>query len=100
MLPIAIGADDAAIELKNLLITHLKQRGFAVTDYSLETIQGLGYNIDYRELRACDFGAPTIRKRFFMVMRCDGARVDGLFFGTRHWRHHLTECAECRRREN
>ncbi|EMD1840210.1 MULTISPECIES: ribose 5-phosphate isomerase B [Raoultella] len=37
MLPIAIGADDAAIELKNLLITHLKQRGFAVTDYSLET---------------------------------------------------------------
>ena len=38
-------------------------------------IQGLGYSIDYRELRACDFGAPTIRKRFFMVMRCDGERV-------------------------
>ncbi|HCT8361112.1 TPA: DNA cytosine methyltransferase [Klebsiella aerogenes] len=38
-------------------------------------IQGLGYNIDYRELRACDFGAPTIRKRFFMVMRCDGENV-------------------------
>ncbi|MGR7688962.1 DNA cytosine methyltransferase [Klebsiella aerogenes] len=38
-------------------------------------IQGLGYNIDYRELRACDFGAPTIRKRFFMVMRCDGESV-------------------------
>ncbi|EPM4187514.1 DNA cytosine methyltransferase [Klebsiella aerogenes] len=38
-------------------------------------IQGLGYNIDCRELRACDFGAPTIRKRFFMVMRCDGESV-------------------------
>ncbi len=38
-------------------------------------IQGLGYHIDYRELRACDFGAPTIRKRFFMVMRCDGEIV-------------------------
>lgn len=36
---------------------------------------GLGYNVDYREMRACDFGAPTIRKRFFMVMRCDGLQV-------------------------
>ncbi|AUU95659.1 MULTISPECIES: DNA cytosine methyltransferase [Klebsiella] len=38
-------------------------------------ISGLGYTIDYRELRACDFGAPTIRKRFFMVMRCDGETI-------------------------
>ncbi|ECY3258066.1 DNA cytosine methyltransferase [Salmonella enterica subsp. enterica serovar Alachua] len=38
-------------------------------------VAGLGYNIDYRELRACDFGAPTIRKRFFMVMRCDGQGI-------------------------
>ena len=38
-------------------------------------INGLGYTVDYRELRACDYGAPTIRKRFFMVMRCDGVPV-------------------------
>lgn len=38
-------------------------------------VNGLGYCIDYRELRACDFGAPTIRKRFFMVMRCDGEEI-------------------------
>jgi DNA (cytosine-5)-methyltransferase 1 len=38
-------------------------------------VAGLGYNVDYREMRACDYGAPTIRKRFFMVMRCDGAAV-------------------------
>lgn len=36
---------------------------------------GLGYVVDFRELRACDYGAPTIRKRFFMVMRCDGKPV-------------------------
>ncbi|HBU8848896.1 DNA cytosine methyltransferase [Citrobacter sedlakii] len=35
-------------------------------------VKGLGYAVEYRELRACDYGAPTIRKRFFMVMRCDG----------------------------
>lgn len=36
---------------------------------------GLGYTVESRELRACDYGAPTIRKRFFMVMRCDGQPV-------------------------
>lgn len=40
-----------------------------------QLVTGLGYAVDHRELRACDFGAPTIRKRFFMVMRCDGVPV-------------------------
>lgn len=40
-----------------------------------QLVSGLGYAVDHRELRACDFGAPTIRKRFFMVMRCDGVPV-------------------------
>lgn len=38
-------------------------------------VAGLGYVVDFRELRACDYGAPTIRKRFFMVMRCDGKPI-------------------------
>ncbi|WP_320726002.1 DNA cytosine methyltransferase [Enterobacter ludwigii] len=38
-------------------------------------VKGLGYDVEYRELRACDYGAPTIRKRFFMVMRCDGEPI-------------------------
>lgn len=38
-------------------------------------IAGLGYVVDFRELRACDYGAPTIRKRFFMVMRRDGKPI-------------------------
>jgi len=40
-----------------------------------QLVAGLGYAVDHRELRACDYGAPTIRKRFFMVMRCDGVPV-------------------------
>jgi len=36
---------------------------------------GLGYSIDHRELRACDYGAPTIRKRFFLIARCDGQPI-------------------------
>ncbi|HHT0192197.1 TPA: DNA cytosine methyltransferase [Raoultella planticola] len=38
-------------------------------------VAGLGYDVDFREMRACDYGAPTIRKRFFMVMRRDGQPI-------------------------
>ena len=38
-------------------------------------LRGLGYAVDWRELRACDYGTPTIRKRFFMVARCDGLPI-------------------------
>ncbi len=31
-----------------------------------------GYAVEWKQLRACDFGAPTIRKRLFLVARCDG----------------------------
>ncbi len=38
-------------------------------------INGLGYNVEFRELRACDYGAPTIRKRLFMIARCDSKPI-------------------------
>jgi len=38
-------------------------------------IRTLGGKIQWRELRACDFGAPTIRKRFFAVIRFDGLPI-------------------------
>ncbi|HDX8789458.1 TPA: DNA cytosine methyltransferase [Klebsiella michiganensis] len=45
------------------------------SEQSKRLITGLGYVVDFRELRACDYGAPTIRKRFFMVMRRDGQPI-------------------------
>lgn len=38
-------------------------------------LRRLGYRVEWRELRACDYGAPTIRKRLFLVARCDGAPI-------------------------
>ncbi len=35
----------------------------------------LGYDIEHRELVAADYGAPTIRKRFFLIARCDGKPI-------------------------
>ena len=34
-----------------------------------------GYKVDWRALRACDNGAPTIRKRLFLVARRDGLPI-------------------------
>ena len=45
------------------------------SDAAARLVKGLGYAVEYRELRACDYGTPTIRKRFFMVMRCDGKPI-------------------------
>lgn len=38
-------------------------------------IENLGYQVDMRELRASDYGAPTIRKRLFVIARCDGEEI-------------------------
>ena len=38
-------------------------------------LRRLGYSVQWRELRARDYGAPTIRKRLFMVARCDGHAI-------------------------
>lgn len=35
-----------------------------------------GYSVQWRVLRACDYGAPTIRKRLFLVARCDGEPIN------------------------
>ena len=38
-------------------------------------LRALGYQVEWRELRACDYGTPTIRKRLFLIARCDGAPI-------------------------
>ncbi len=38
-------------------------------------LEALGYEIETRELVAADYGAPTMRKRFFMIARCDGRTI-------------------------
>lgn len=41
----------------------------------LKQFKDLGYEFEFRELVAADYGAPTMRKRFFMVARCDGKPI-------------------------
>ncbi len=41
----------------------------------VQQLTDLGYKVDFRELVAADYGAPTMRKRFFMIARCDGKPI-------------------------
>lgn len=51
-----------------------KQKGRTFQSF-INALKGKGYEVDWRELKACDYGAPTIRKRFFMIARCDGQPI-------------------------
>lgn len=58
------------------------RKGKPVKSKSGETFQkwknqllNLGYTVDHRELVAADYGAPTSRKRFVLIARCDGRPI-------------------------
>lgn len=38
-------------------------------------LRGMGYAVEWRELRACDYGAGTSRTRLFLIARCDGETI-------------------------
>lgn len=41
----------------------------------ISQLEALGYTVEFRELVAADFGAPTSRKRFYLIARCDGQPI-------------------------
>jgi DNA (cytosine-5)-methyltransferase 1 len=47
-----------------------KNRGRTFRSF-VNALERQGYRVEHRELRACDYGAPTIRKRLFLVARRD-----------------------------
>lgn len=51
-----------------------KRRGMTFRRWK-KGLEGMGYQVEMRVLRACDFGAPTIRKRLFIIARCDGRPI-------------------------
>lgn len=44
-------------------------------DKFMQQLTDLGYEVQFRELVAADYGAPTMRKRFFLIARCDGKPI-------------------------
>jgi DNA (cytosine-5)-methyltransferase 1 len=56
------------------LVPDPKRRGQTWAVFVAE-LRHLGYVVEWRVLRACDFGAPTSRERLFMIARCDGQPI-------------------------
>lgn len=50
------------------------RKGFTFRRF-VAMLGNLGYTVDWRELVAADFGAPTTRKRLFLIARCDGREI-------------------------
>ncbi len=59
--------DDEGQPIKNL-------RGITFKSF-VRQLERQGYKVEWKELRACDFGAPTIRKRLFLIARRDGLPI-------------------------
>lgn len=53
----------------------IKAKQGATFQKFVQQLTDLGYNVEFRELVAADYGAPTMRKRFFMIARCDGKPI-------------------------
>lgn len=59
---------------EQFLIPDPKRRGSTWKRFLAE-LRALGYDVEYRLLKACDYGAPTSRERLFLVARRDGQPI-------------------------
>ncbi|MCE7762904.1 DNA methyltransferase [Pseudomonas putida] len=56
------------------LVPDPKRRGITWRRF-VQLLEGMGYQVEWRIIKACDFGAPTSRERLFMIARCDGQPI-------------------------
>lgn len=54
----------------------IKSKQGQTFDKFISQLKELGYEIAYRELVAADYGAPTKRKRFFLIARSDNQPIE------------------------
>ncbi|MDR6946404.1 DNA (cytosine-5)-methyltransferase 1 [Pseudomonas sp. 2957] len=59
---------------QQFLVPDPKRRGQTWAVFVAE-LKRLGYAVEWRVIKACDFGAPTSRERLFMIARCDGQPI-------------------------
>ena len=59
---------------EQFLVPNTKRRGHNWRHF-VEGLRRLGYVVEWRTLRACDYGAPTTRERLFMIARRDGQPI-------------------------
>lgn len=63
------------VPFKEQQLTPNKKKAGRTFREFIKIFEGLGYKIEWNELTACDYGAPTSRKRFFLLARRDGKPI-------------------------
>ncbi len=53
----------------------IKEKSGRTFNSFVNALKKHGYEVDWKVLKACDYGAPTSRKRFFLIARCDGQPI-------------------------
>ncbi|RTY68039.1 DNA cytosine methyltransferase [Pseudomonas veronii] len=70
-----IAAPGEQVPVSNqFLVPDPRQRGRTWRRF-VALLEGMGYVVEWKVIKACDFGAPTSRERLFMIARCDGQPV-------------------------
>lgn len=59
---------------QQFLVPDPKRRGITWRRF-VHLLEGMGYQVEWRIIKACDFSAPTSRERLFMIARCDGQPI-------------------------
>lgn len=54
----------------------IKERAGETFRSFVRQLEKLGYTVDYRVLKSCDYGAPTSRTRFYLIARSDGRAIN------------------------
>lgn len=71
----AVAAPGERVEYQNQQLTPDKRRAGETFRQFVKELRELGYTVEWRELTACDYGAPTTRRRFFLLARRDGKPI-------------------------
>ncbi|WP_339506316.1 DNA cytosine methyltransferase [Pseudomonas sp. EA_15y_Pfl1_P102] len=70
-----VAAPGEQVSVSNqFLVPDPKQRGRTWRRF-VALLEGMGYVVEWKVIKACDFGAPTSRERLFMIARCDGQPI-------------------------
>jgi len=73
--PITIASPGERVPVQQQVLVRNKRRLGEYFDHLVSELRALGYAVEWRELRARDYGAPTSRKRLFIIARRDGLPI-------------------------
>lgn len=67
--------DSLRLRVTDELVPCPKRKGLTFRRF-VGRLKNLGYSVEWRNLDAADYGAPTHRRRLFLVARCDGQPIE------------------------